>query len=164
MSDYRKRIEDAITKHHAKTAKRKGVKKKNGKPEQLVVKAVMEWGKRVGCDLHIVESKAVYSKAAGRYLHTQTSESLPDIIGNWKDLSLWIEVKAKGRRSTLKPHQKDFLERKIQQGCFAVCVDDVQDLDLIFQKFQVATPGMIREGILLDHLPKKKNTAKSLSF
>jgi hypothetical protein len=152
---------DALLKYHAKHAA--GVKrtqsragKKNGKPEKVLEKQVLTWASNHAIHLHVVESKAVYSASAGRYLRGQAEAGLPDLIGNIEGLSAWIELKAKGRRGTLKEHQREFLVRKIEQGCFAVCIDSVDQLASVLAAF-LSTPSSDRVRLLLDHLPIKRH-------
>lgn len=165
MDDNKKRIERAILKHHERAARRDGNSaRKNNKPEQSVVKEVLKWAKSRGLDLHVVESKAVYSASAGRYLHSQTSESLPDLLGNYQGLSVWIECKAKGRVSTLKEHQRAFLARKATQNCFACVTDSVKRLENYFDTFLTLLPED-RPTYLLSHLkPKKPHSDESDLF
>ena len=166
MADYKKRVQDALNRHHDKLHKQNerrssGVSRKNGKPEQLVVKAILQWAQGRGLDLHVVESKAVYSKAAGRYLHSQISESLSDLIGNYQGFAIYVEVKAKGRASTLKEHQRLFLSRKATQGCFATVADSVEVLALRFEAWLMLSPEK-RPGYLLKFLQPKKADDKPL--
>ena len=145
----------ALENYYKKTANKKAVKKRNKKPEYEFVKSFMAWAKTTDLSLHSVESKAVYSAAAGRYLHSQTSESLPDIIGNYGALSLWIEAKAKDRRSSLKPHQREFLVNKINDGCFACVTDSIEHFKNLFEAY-LKCKGNDRKQLLMDALPKKR--------
>ena len=129
--------------------------KKNDKPEKVLEKSVLSWALLNGLNLHVIESKAVYSASAGRYLRGQAEAGLPDLIGNIQGLSAWIELKAKGRRGTLKEHQRLFLIRKIEQGCFACCIDSVDQLAELFESY-FNTHVSDRVQLLLDHLPKKR--------
>ena len=108
-----------------------GLTKKNKTPEKDLEKEVRAWAARNDVDLHVVESKNMYSAKSGRYTQRATSESMPDLCGNYGAISVWIELKAPGRRNTLKEHQKSFLERKIGMGCFACCIDSVKMLEKI---------------------------------
>lgn len=94
------------------------------KPEKQVEADCLEWASKNDAFLHIVEAKAVFSQAAGRYVSGQVESGFPDLVGNNNHGQvLWIELKAKDRRSTLSPKQYEFLKAKIEQGCFAVVVD-----------------------------------------
>lgn len=152
--------EDALLKHHQKLLDReirsaKRGRKKNQKPEKELEKQILAACEQWGFDLHVVEAKAVYSEKAGRYLRGQTEAGLPDLVGNLEGLSVWIELKAPGRRSTLKEHQRAFLVRKIEAGCFAVCVDSAEGLYDLTRAF-LSTRSSDRCQLLLDHLPKKR--------
>lgn len=149
------RIKDIVLKQHARDARRTTRKRRqNSKPEQLVVNAILDWAKSKHMDLQVVESKAIYSVSAGRYLHSMTSESMPDLIGNFNELSVWIEVKAAGRIKTLKEHQRAFLARKASAGCFACVADSVEMVNYHFSTFNKLSR---EEGItyLMNYLEPK---------
>lgn len=109
----------------------------NARPEKLVEKVVMAWLNQNGFYCHVVESKAVYSQSAGRYLKGQTVSGMPDIIGvaPHNGLGCFIELKAKGRRSTLSSNQKHFLKSVIELDAFAVCVDSETLLETYYREF-----------------------------
>lgn len=129
--------------------------KKNQKPEKYLEGLVLKWAQGRGLDLHVVESKAVYSASAGRYLRGQTEAGMPDLIGNYQGLSVWIELKAPGRRGTLKAHQFEFLVAKAKAGCFACCTDSVYHVESLFKSFLDADDKS-RVSMLLSDLPKPK--------
>lgn len=135
-------------------------KKKNNKPEKLVEDEVTAWLKLNGFDFTIVESKATYSRKAKAYLKSPTSESLPDIVANFGIMSVWIELKAKGKRSSINKaksiHQKKFLKRKIDQGCFACVTDSAQHLSKLWNDFKSLQNNADRIILLTNDLPKSK--------
>lgn len=99
--------------------------------------ACMKWLDQNGFSCHVVESKAVYSHSAGRYLGGQTSVGFSDIVGVTPNgIAAFIEVKAPGRLSTAKPHQIAFLLSKAKLGAFAVVVDSVDLLERVYQEFE----------------------------
>lgn len=137
---------------------------RNSGPEKLVELEVLSWAGRNGFDLSVVDTAAVWNPMANRYLRRQASESLPDLIGNYGSLSIWIELKAKGSRSAINApksrHQREFLMRKIRQGCFAVVTDGVPHLSLIWSKFKEA--GLAdRQALLISDLPQERITKLS---
>ena len=111
--------------------------KPNARPEKQVEKVVMAWLNQNGFYCHVVESKAVYSQSAGRYLKGQTVSGMPDIIGvgPHNGLGCFIELKAKGRRSTLSSNQKHFLKSVIELDAFAVCVDSETLIETYYREF-----------------------------
>lgn len=150
-------VKDALNNYYKKqmgTANRQ--KRKNKKPEKEVEKKVLAWAAKHGFDLQVFESKAVYSASAGRYLHSQASESVSDLIGNNQEIACYIELKAPGRRSTLKEHQLRFLQKKINQGCFACCVDSALMLEDTWSKWRSLKDKEQAKKFLLNYLPKKK--------
>jgi hypothetical protein len=132
---------------------------RNSGPEKLVELEVLSWANRNGFDLTVVDTSAVWNPMAGRYLRRQASESLPDIIGNYGGLSVWIELKAKGKRSVINnersKHQKDFLIRKIRQGCFAVVSDGAEHLQSIWSKYKNAEENE-KKNVLISDLPTER--------
>lgn len=161
---------EKYSRRHAGIKKRepkekKKVQKENGTPEGAVQKEVLDWCKQRGFDISVVESKAVYSRSAGRYLRGQTEAGFSDLVGvSPNGRAVFIELKALGKRSTLKPHQYDFLLRKIKLFAFAVCVDSVRSLDDAFNTWSNLihdNPDQARM-FLEEHLPKSRRTKEML--
>lgn len=136
------------------------MKRRNSKPEQiLTIIPCLSWGREHGFSLHQVESKAVFSKAIGRYKRGMTTKGFPDIVGCTPDgIAVFIEGKAPGSLSDLKPHQRDFLLDKILKGCFAVCVDSPQRLALLYDRWKLCPSAMGKSFLLraLPEVPKKR--------
>lgn len=134
-------------------------RRKNQKPEFEVKKAVMAWLKERGFSCHVIEAKATYSQAAGRYVSGQTEPGVADIFGCTPEgVAVFIELKAPGKRYTLKAHQRDFLKTKIQAGAFAVCVDSVECLEQVWNAFEHRRKmePKLATALLLRHLPPEK--------
>jgi hypothetical protein len=113
--------------------KREIKERKNERPEKITEKEVLSWCKAKGFDVSVVESKAVYSRGAGRYLRGQTEAGFADIAGCTDDgTAAFIELKARGKLKTIRPAQILFLERKARLGAFACCVDSASLIDGIF--------------------------------
>jgi hypothetical protein len=130
----------------------------SGQEKTIVEPEVRAWAKNNGFDLSVVDTSAVWNPMAGRYLRRQASESLPDLIGNWGNISVWIELKAPKKRSAInqQKHQRDFLVRKINQGCFACVTDGVEHLSELFSKWKKAVDHAERRAILINDLPVEK--------
>lgn len=137
---------------------------KNSGPEKLVELEVRSWANRNGFDLTVVDTAAVWNPMAGRYLRRQASESLPDLIGNYGGLSVWIELKAAGKRSAINAkqnrHQRDFILRKIRQGCFAVVTDGAAHLSRVWEKYRLAST-FDKPAVLINDLPIERVTMLS---
>jgi hypothetical protein len=133
-------------------------------PEKIVESEIRAWGARNGFDLTVVDTSAVWNPKACRYISRQASESLPDLIGNHGPLSVWIELKAPGARSSINSgkslHQREFLVRKIKQGCFAVVTDGVSHMDMIWLKYRRAEL-FDKAAILINDLPVTRITRLS---
>lgn len=156
MKDFKGSTWNALLKFHEKQlpSDRKR-KKKNSSPEKEVEKEVRAWARKFGFDLTVVDTKNVYSSDSGGYSRNMASESLSDLIGDIKGWACFIELKARGRRSTLKPHQYLFLERKIKNGCFACCVDRAAQVESLYITCK-DMPLDDRIKFLLSELPKPK--------
>jgi hypothetical protein len=104
------------------------------KPEKITEVEVLAMCNRLGFDVSVIESKATYSKNLERYTKSKSAPvGISDIVGNDdRGMAVYVELKAKGKLSTLRPAQKIFLLRKIQSGCFAVVVDSA---DLLFDLY-----------------------------
>ncbi len=135
-------------------------KRKNEKPEKIVERAVMAWCKKHGLDLSIVECKGVYNAKTNTYLHGMTEPGYSDLSGNNKlGMAAYVELKAKGKRSTLRLRQEEFLVRKIKAGCFAVVVDSEMLLhEYYYRWLQLRNENKLVEAqrYLLEILPKKR--------
>lgn len=126
-------------------------RKSNSKPEKEVEKQVLAWAKNHQLFLHVVESKAVFSQAAGGYLRGQTEPGFLDLVGNDSSgRALFVELKALGRRSNLSELQYEFLKKKIEQNSFAVVVDSSEKLhEFYYTWLKSKNP----QGYLLSILP-----------
>lgn len=130
------------------------MKKQNKSPEKLLEKQVLLWCRSKGWKVHVVEAKAVYSLAAGRYLNSQIAPGFSDIIGVMDNgIFVAIELKAFGRRSTLRNNQRAFLEDCINHFGFGVCVDRVE----LLQEYYDTWSKSPSKEYLISVLPKIKD-------
>lgn len=150
--------EDALKKYFERQEKKlkgKYSSRKNNRPEKDVEKEILTWAKRVGMDLHVIESKATYS-AHGGYYGSAVAPGFPDLVGNYNNLVCYIELKAKGRRSTVRPKQFLFLEEKIKQSAFACVTDSVKHLEKLFSQWLNTPETTHKIDILLNDINKIK--------
>lgn len=106
------------------------------KPEKIVEKDVLAYAKEMGWYLAVVDSKAVFSARAGRYIAGMTKKGFPDLIGcDTHGNVLAIELKAPGRLKTVRPEQKVFLNEIETRGGFAFVTDDVEKLHEAYLKY-----------------------------
>lgn len=156
-------VKDALARFYQRQCdeleKAKRPKRKNGRPEFELKVIVLKWLRDQGFSVDSVESKAVYSKAAGRYLNSQTTVGMPDIIGTTPEgLGAFIELKIKGRRGTLRDAQRVFLTEKINRFAFAVCIDSIECLSQVWTEFnhrRKMSPEL-GKNFLLRHLPPSR--------
>ncbi len=131
-------------------------KRRNRKPEEEVVRSIKKWAIRQSWSIHRVDSTAVYSISAGRYNYSQAATGVSDIVGNDSEgIAVYIEVKAPGKLSKLRPGQAVFLKEKIRTNAFAVCVDRVELLANIYVIWSELSNIGERKRYLMDLLPKK---------
>ena len=150
----RKALENYITRECAPKNSRQP-KKKYNKPERQTENDCLIWCRSKNIFVHVVESSS-YDPIVGRKTFSRATPGMPDLIGNTANgNSVYIELKAKQRRSTLKEHQREFLIAKIKQNCFAVVVDRVEKLDQYFREFCKLKNLEMRQTYLLDCLPQK---------
>lgn len=151
--DYKKRISKAINSFSKKELKTKR-KKKNENKEGPVVLEIKNELTKLGFELNVVEAKAVWNTSVGAYMSGQVSPGFPDLCGNGPDgESVWIEVKAKGKRYTIRPAQFHFLLEKIKRNCFAICSDSAEYAIEAFNKWKTLDK-LDRQNFLIAELPK----------
>lgn len=157
MADHRSRIESAINKYlKRQQTGRSEPKRKNKKPEDITVGECKSWYKRHGFDMSIIESKASYSQASGRYTSFTVESGYSDSSGNDKHgNAVYVEFKARGKRSTLREGQRDFLLRKIKTNCFAVCVDSAELLHDYYYHW-ISLTDSDRRKYLFSLIPKHR--------
>jgi hypothetical protein len=152
--DYKKRVSNAINKFAKRELKTKAPRKKNANLEGPVVLEIKNDLTKLGFNLNVVEAKAVWNTGAGAYMSGQVSPGFPDLCGNGPDgESVWIEVKAKGKRYTISPAQFHFLLAKIKQNCFAVCSDSSEYVIRVFNEWKTMDK-VDRQNFLILELPK----------
>lgn len=105
-------------------------------PEKLVEKEVLAYCSEMGWFVSVVDSSAVYSAKIGGYKRGMAKKGFPDIIGcDASGRMVAIELKAKGKLSTVRPEQKLFLDRASSNGAFACVVDCAELLHSLYIKF-----------------------------
>lgn len=108
-------------------------KKRNKSPEKSVQYQVKDWMDIKGWSMHVVESKATFNPTVGRYLTSNAVPGMSDLIGNTpQGIAAFVELKAPGKRSTIRPAQRKFIEEKIKTNAFAVIIDSVALLEEIY--------------------------------
>ena len=137
-------------------------KKKNGTPEKLVEKDVLLWCRNAGWFVGVFEAKSVYNKSAGVYISSTMEYGTPDILGISNNQTMVaIELKAVGRRSTLREAQRKYLIEVISRNGFAVVVDSV---DLLAKYWRLYLGSINKKALLLSFLPKNKTEDNSPIF
>lgn len=150
----KERARKAIERYIQKQTPSSKPRRKNAKPEKLVEKEVLAWCKQKGWSVDVVESKAVYSASAGRYLSGQTRPGFADLVGSTAEgLSVYLELKSPGRKSCVRAKQYDFLLQKIQSNCFAGVFDSASSLESTYRAFLQAHD---RKHYLKSQLPIPK--------
>lgn len=165
MDEERKnRIKNAIKSFTQKNQPRLNIPRRtNEKPEKEFEQVALAWLRANGFHVNVVESKATFNPQLGRYVNQSVKGGFADIVGNHQSgLAVFIELKAPGRRSTLRDNQREFLLSKIQTGCFAVCVDSLMLLQNQFERFMLhhrRGQYQLAKDFLIAALPIKKEIA-----
>lgn len=135
--DLKKRVQSAVETYiNRETPIEPKPTRHNNAPEKEVQDEVLKWLRDNGFSINVVESKAIYNRKSERYISQSVAPGFVDLVGNDKiGLGVFIELKAKGRRSTLRDNQRAFLQEKINTGCFAVVVDSVELLEKQYEHF-----------------------------
>lgn len=147
----------------AKEQKPKAPRRKNKAPEKVVVGQLCAWMSEQGWSYDIAEA-STYDRITRRHSEGRLPAGFSDVVAAAPlvgvAVAAYIEAKAPSRRSTLKPHQRDFLIRKIEAGSFAVVVDSAQLLEKFWLEYKEAVEsGRPTKDILLAMLPKQNTKA-----
>lgn len=132
------------------------VTRKNNAPEKEAVKLILDWCKSQSWSVTVIEAKAVFNRAANRYMTSQVgTKGFCDIVGNDNEgRAVFIEAKALGKRATVKQHQIDFLKSKIESNCFACVTDSPENLKTQYVSW---LQSLDKKSFLISQLPKKKS-------
>lgn len=133
------------------------------KPEKKVESDVLEIAHALGFSLDVIESKAVYSFKAKRYLRGSAPIGFCDLVGDINSIAAYIELKEPNKKNNLSKEQREFLLNKIERNCFAICTYSANHFHEVYRKW-VSLPLDQRKAYLLSILPIKssrKNKNKS---
>jgi hypothetical protein len=154
--NYKKNVENAISNFLKKQEPKQNSSQKNQKPEKEVEALVQSRLKELGFFSFVVESKAVFSPEAGRFLGSRVKAGTADILAvSPSGLFCALELKAPGRASTLRDNQRQFLLNAIDKNAFACVVDSVERFDYLWKTFN-DLPLRFRKELLINALPKKR--------
>jgi len=163
-NDRKNRVKKAIEGFYKRQEPR-ATGRKNNDPEAQLVKAIISHLTALKWNVQWYESKAVYNPKAQRYMSSQMKPGHSDIAGSTPEgISCYIEVKDKGKRSTLRDNQRAFLEEKIRSNCFAVCVDYIGSVEALYFTWKNMKNRNFAQSFLLRELPIKKETVDDLTF
>jgi len=159
--NYKKSVRQAIENFSKKNEPSLTVKR-NKRPEKDLVKQILQLAPTLGLNLHCIESKAVFSQKLNRYISQQAQSGYPDLSGNNQiGQALYIEIKAPGKRSSLRALQREFLLKKIDQNCFAACVDS---FELLRETYQEWLNAENKKAILVRRLPRALDKNETINF
>lgn len=175
--DLKKIQNSSLGKYLKKQGKKtKSTGRKSAKPEQKAVHEICLWLKTHGFSYDIVEASKFDRHLGRMVVDTKITPGHSDIVATDKyGFSCHIEVKAKGKRSTLKEHQKEFLKHKILNNGFAVCADSSEYLDRAYREWLRIKSTHIAKGLhglqsgecqrfLLAQLPEKRQSKSKQGF
>lgn len=132
------------------------------KPEKQVEKNILPMCDALGLSVDVIDSKATFSEKLGCYTKSKAApEGFPDLVGNnQQGRAVFIELKAKGKLATLSQLQRQFLELKAHQGCFAVAVDCPTMLKDLYLSW-LETEESQKADFLIQTLGKRHSKAPS---
>ncbi len=147
----RKSMEEYLKKQQPQPKSTETRSSKNKTPEKDFVKLILKHLRSLGWSVDVVDSAAVYSREAGMYLNSMARVGMSDIVGNMPNgIAVYIEAKAPGKRSTVRPDQREFLIGKIDTNCFAIVCDSIEYFERVFGEWQTSN---IKKAYLLKELP-----------
>ena len=114
------------------------------KPEKIVQGRILFWGHRNGFWLHVIESKAQFSKAMGRYTKKLSGapQGFSDLVGIAPGgTPCFIELKAPGKIGNLSLYQELFLFEAIKRGAFALVTDSENHIDDVWKRWKSLPAG-----------------------
>lgn len=124
--------------------------RKNKKPEEELAKKVIEFLKLKQFVVVRIDAGSPYLAARGYRIQTKTKPGTSDILAVDKVGRFWaIELKAKGRKSTLSDSQHEFIRRVIENNGVGICIDSLDDLRMIVTKSEA---GLLSRDFLFDFL------------
>lgn len=135
----------------------KSKRAKRTNPEKETEKEVLTYLRNINCDVDVVEA-STWDATLGRHVKSSVRAGFSDLVGNFETgTALFIELKALGRRSTIKSRQDqlDFLVKKIKTNCFACCTDCVDHINNLFLQWQ-KLDTYNRQALLFSDLPQPK--------
>lgn len=176
---------DALDRYYAKQAKiidremNPDKRKRYKAPEKKAVREILDWAAEYGFDLDVIEASKYDRHMQSMGEEDKVPVGFSDLCGVDRfGFACYIEVKANGRRSTVRPHQLDFLIRKIKSGAFACVADSAKYAHELYHRWivcklrvrelSVLKPMSVAEysggeknpvTLLLESLPKKKKKA-----
>lgn len=156
--DRKKSVERALSAYSVKQIKSLKPKRKNKAPEKEVECACLNWMRAMMWDVQILSAKAVYNQKAGRYLSQTMSPGTPDCVGVMPNGTfVAVEFKSPGNLHTFnRPRnyrQKEYIKEKISHNSFAVVVDSIKSLQLIFETWQKIQDPNQKRAYLFSQLP-----------
>ena len=109
---------------------------KTKKPEKIVEAEVLTWLNINGFSADVIDSKATYSSAAGRYMNSMAPVGFLDIVATDPiGRACYIELKAKGKRNNVSIGQYVFAMQKIDHFAFVVVVDSASSLEYYYKAY-----------------------------
>lgn len=134
--------------------------RKNKKPEAVIEAEIYKHLNSIGWSIDFYESSTFginpeYQDYKVRPGHSDLAGCMPN------GTAAYIEVKNKGKRSTLSSTQREFLVEKINSNAFAVCADS---LDYVLKSFEAWLSAPSRKAFLLKELPRDKDSSSDASL
>lgn len=151
---YSKKIQGIVEGYGTRELKKYQRKGKNKAPEKDVEKELDAYWLAAGFFINRYESKA--KNIGGVWRSSGLEFGTPDRLGcDRSGYFIAVEVKAKGKRSSLREEQRIFLIKIIERGGFGLCCDSLEYFKKHY-KMWTGLSGKIRVDYLMALLPGAK--------
>lgn len=164
-TDYKKRVMEALRKHHEKNdAKYKPKRRiRRNRPEKIVEMDCMLWMRAQGWSVDVFEAKATFDPKSGSWRNQAMKAGVCDCLGSTNEgIAVAIEFKAPGARASFnrpqRASQREFILTKIASGNFAAVVDSLNMLKEVYENWRKLRYIDMNDAkkYLLDSLPEKR--------
>jgi hypothetical protein len=126
-------------------------------PEKILEQEFLLCLHALGFWVCVYESKAQWSGAAQRFCRQVLPKGHPDLLAvSAEGYPCAIELKAPGKRSTIRADQYTFLQNLISHNVFAVCCDNVDDFESWFRQWISLEDPSERQAFALELLPRPR--------
>lgn len=157
--DGKKSTIDALKNYLTKDLKSKEPKKKRTKPEKTVEHACVNWMKGImGWSVEIYNSSSTYNPFINRWINQGMKAGTADCMGVMPDgRAVAVEFKAPKKLFTICDNERQlkFIEMRVKQNAFAVVVDSLERLQLLYYSWLKIESADKKREFLMNNIPRR---------